>query len=160
MTYTATAAGCRSHSALLCEAIHAGNAAMKTLRRFRRLTSGAGRRSSASRRAQQLRLLQEASHQIAAALEVRTVLERLVQAIRRTMGYPHVAAALIEDDQLVFRPSIAASVAPRLREVVALPLDGPGITTWAARHGEPVRGDDVTADPGYLVVGGLAIVRS
>jgi signal transduction histidine kinase len=133
---------------------------MRTLRRLRRPAIGAGHRSSAQRRALQLRLLQEVSHQIAAALEVQTVLERLVHAIQRTIGYPHVAAALIEGDKLVFRPPIAASVAPRLREVVALPLDGPGLTTWAARHGEPVLVDDVTADPRYLLVEELAMMRS
>jgi signal transduction histidine kinase len=76
------------------------------------------------------------------------------------MGYPHVAAALIEGDQLVFRPIIAASIALHLPEVVALPLDGPGVTTWAARHGEPVLVDDVTADPRYLVIEELAMMRS
>ena len=76
------------------------------------------------------------------------------------MGYPHVAAALIEGDALVFRPAIAASVAPRLRDVVALPLDGPGVTTWAARHGEPVLLDDVTADSRYLIIEELAMMRS
>jgi signal transduction histidine kinase len=133
---------------------------MRTLRRLRRPASGASRRSSAQRRAQQLRLLQEVSHQIAVALEVQTVLERLVQAIRRTKGYPHVSAALIEGDKLVFRPTGTASVAPRRGEAIALPLDGPGLTTWAVRHAEPVLVDDVTVDPRYLLVEELAMMRS
>jgi signal transduction histidine kinase len=88
------------------------------------------------------------------------VLERLVLAIRRTMDYPHIAAALIEGDQLIFQPTIAASVALQRRQAIALPLDGPGVTTWAARHGEPVLVDDVTADPRYFAIEELSMMRS
>jgi signal transduction histidine kinase/CheY-like chemotaxis protein len=133
---------------------------MRIFRHPRRSVVNAGRRLSAQRRTQQLRLLQEASHQIVAALEVPTVLGRLVDAIQRTMGYQHVAAGLIEDGCLVFRDTAAAPDVPRVVEVVRLPLDGPGLTTWAARHAEPVLVEDVAVDSRYLLVGNLSMTRS
>ncbi|HEY3232861.1 MAG TPA: GAF domain-containing protein, partial [Roseiflexaceae bacterium] len=123
---------------------------MKIYRRLRRSAITASRRPSAQRRAQQLRLLQEVSHQIAAALDVQEVLDRLVQSICATLGYQLVAAALVEGDQLAFWSS-----ATKLDVVLPprpdfFPLDGLGLTTWAARHGETVLVGDVLADPRYL----------
>jgi hypothetical protein len=54
-----------------------------------------------------LRLLQDVSHQIAAALEVDVVLRRLVQAISSSLGCPFVMAALVEDEYLVTRHVMA-----------------------------------------------------
>jgi K+-sensing histidine kinase KdpD len=59
---------------------------MKIYRRPRRSAITASRRPSAQRRAQQLRLLQEVSHEIAAALDVQEVLDRLVHSICSTKG--------------------------------------------------------------------------
>jgi GAF domain-containing protein len=128
---------------------------MKLVRRPRRSIN----RSAASRRAQQLHLLQEVSHQIAAALDVRMALDRLVQTIHTTLGYPIVSTALIEGEQLVFH-SVATTPPARLPASSALPLDGPGLTVWAARHGQPVLASDVAADPRYRLYELLPDTRS
>src|SRR3954463_12781120 len=94
-------------------------------------------RAAWSRKARQLRLLQDVSHQIAAALEVDVVLERLVQAISSSLGYPFVTAALVEDGHLVTRHVSA----PPSMELPPLPdklsLEGPGVSIWAVHHAQP-----------------------
>jgi signal transduction histidine kinase len=107
-----------------------------------------------------LRLLQDVSHQIAAALDVDVVLERVVRAISSSLGYPFVTAALVEDGCLVTRHVIAPPdiVLPPLPD--RLLLDGPGVSTWAVRHAEPVVCNDVDSDPRYLFRSELSRTRS
>jgi signal transduction histidine kinase len=118
--------------------------------RSRRLRASRSWRAASSRQARQLRLLQDVSHQIAAALEVDVVLARLVQAISSSLGYPFVAAALVEDGHLVTRHVIA----PPSVELPPLPdklsLDGPGVSIWAVHHAQAVVCNDVTSDPRFL----------
>jgi signal transduction histidine kinase len=130
------------------------------MNRSRRSARAHAMHESARRRARQLRLLQNVSHEIAAALEVETVLDRLVRMTHTTLGYQTVAAALIEGDQLVFRsvatiPGITPPPHPD-----AIPLDGLGITTWAARNAEPLLVGDVGADPRYRGPVEFAATRS
>src|SRR3954469_15909633 len=88
-------------------------------------------RAASSRQARELRLLQDVSHQIAAALEVDVVLDRVVKAISSSLGYPFVAAALVENDYLVTRHVMAPPevLLPPLPD--RLSLDGPGVSIWA-----------------------------
>jgi len=133
---------------------------MNIARRSRRSVIGAGRRFSAQRRAQQLRLLQEISHQIAAALEVDAVLDRLVQGIHTALGHRLVSAALVEGEQLVFRSAVAAPGIALPPRPSSIPLDGAGLTAWAARYGTPVIVDDTSNDPRYRPVAEFAATRS
>src|SRR6476659_6939226 len=126
----------------------------------RRLRASLPLHAASSRQARQLRLLQDVSHQIAAALEVNVVLERLVQAISSSLGYPFVTAALVEDGYLVTRhvkapPGIALPPLPD-----KLPLDGPGVSIWAVHHGQAVVCNDVTRDPRFLFRSELSTTRS
>jgi signal transduction histidine kinase len=116
----------------------------------RRLRASRNWRAASSRQARQLRLLKDVSHQIAAALEVDVVLDRLVQAISSSLGYPFVTAALVEDGYLVTRHVKAppGMELPPLPD--RLPLDGPGVTIWAVHHAQPVVCNDVTSDPRFL----------
>jgi signal transduction histidine kinase len=116
---------------------------MRIFRRPRRSTIRAGRRLSAQRRVQQLRLLQDASRQIAAALDMPTVLSRLVQAIQQAMDYQYVSIGLIEDGFLIFHNTMAKPGPHYLSNTLRMPLDGPGAAAWAARHGEPMLIDDL-----------------
>jgi signal transduction histidine kinase len=116
----------------------------------RRLRAGAPFLIASSRQARQLRLLQDASHQIAAALEVDVVLERLVNVISSSLGYSFVAAATVEDGYLVTShvmapPSVALPPLPD-----KLPIDGPGVSTWAVREAQAVVCNDVDNDPRFL----------
>ncbi|MEO7909902.1 MAG: ATP-binding protein [Roseiflexaceae bacterium] len=117
-------------------------------------------RAASSRQARQLRLLQDVSHQIAAALEVDVVLERLVQAISSSLGYPFVTAALVEDGYLVTRHIVA----PPGMELPPLPdklaLDGPGVSIWAVLHAQAVVCNDVARDPRFLFRPEISTTRS
>jgi signal transduction histidine kinase/CheY-like chemotaxis protein len=118
--------------------------------RRRRLRARRPLHAASNRQARQLRLLQDVSHQIAAALEVDVVLDRVVKAISSSLGYPFVAAALVEDGYLVTRHVMAPPhvVLPPLPD--RLPLDGPGVSIWAVHHGQPVVCNDVANDPRFL----------
>lgn len=133
---------------------------MNTLHRRRRTTAPARSRLSSQRRARQLRLLQDASHQIAALLDASEVLEQLVQIIRRTMGYQYVSAAMLEGDSLVFLHMSAAPQMPQPSLPFRLPLNGPGLTTWVARNTEAVLVGDVACDARYLPIADMAAIRS
>jgi signal transduction histidine kinase len=117
-------------------------------------------RAASSRQARQLRLLQNVSHQIAAALEVDVVLGRLVQAISSSLGYPFVAAALVEDGYLVTRHVMAPPgiELPPLPD--KLPLDGTGVSIWAVHHGQSVVCNDVSRDPRFLFRPEISSTRS
>ncbi|MDQ2997333.1 MAG: GAF domain-containing sensor histidine kinase, partial [Chloroflexota bacterium] len=117
-------------------------------------------RAASSRQARQLRLLQDVSHQIAAALDVDVVLERLVQAISSSLGYPFVTAALVEDGYLVTRHIIAPPGFELLPLPDKLPLDGPGVSIWAVHHGQPVVCNDVSRDPRFLFRAEISSTRS
>jgi signal transduction histidine kinase len=116
--------------------------------------------AASSRQARQLRLLQDVSHQIAAALEVDVVLARLVQAISSSLGYPFVTAALVEDGYLVTRHIMAppGMELPPLPD--KLPLDGPGVSIWAVHHAQPVVCNDVARDPRFLFRPEISTTRS
>jgi signal transduction histidine kinase len=118
--------------------------------RRHRLRARPSLRAASSRQARQLRLLQDVSHQIAAALEVDVVLDRVVKAISSSLGYPFVAAALVEDRYLVTRHVMAPPHVqlPPLPDL--LPLDGPGVSIWAVHQAQSVVCNDVASDPRFL----------
>jgi len=128
--------------------------------RHRRLRASPPLRAASSRQARQLRLLQDVSHQIAAALDVDVVLARLVEAISSSLGYRFVAAALVEDGFLVTRHVMAPPgiELPPLPD--KLPLDGPGVSIWAVHQAQSVVCNDVTSDPRFLFRSELATTRS
>src|SRR5262249_51526431 len=123
---------------------------MKTYGRPQHTSSAARHLRRAQRRAQQLHLLQEVSHQIAAVLEVETVLDRLVHTVHAKLGSRFVAAALVEGSQLVFHNVAAAPGPPLPPFPEGLALEGPGLATWSARHARPALVHDVAGDPRYL----------
>ena len=133
---------------------------MPSQSRRRRLRAGPPLRAASSRQARQLRLLQDVSHQIAAALEVDVVLERVVKAISSSLGYPFVTAALVEDGYLVTRHIMAPPhvLLPPLPD--KLSLDGPGVSIWAVHHAQAVVCNDVASDPRFLFRSELSTTRS
>jgi signal transduction histidine kinase len=128
--------------------------------RRRRLRAGPPLRAASSRQARQLRLLQDVSHQIAAALDVDVVLDRVVKAISSSLGYPFVTAALLEDGHLVTRHVMAPPhvLLPPLPD--RIPLDGPGVSIWAVHHAQSVVCNDVANDPRFLFRSELSTTRS
>jgi signal transduction histidine kinase len=126
----------------------------------RRLRAGAAFFKAARRQARQLQLLQNASHQIAAALDVDVVLERLVEAIYSSLGYRLVSAALVEGDYLVFRNAMATPGTALVPLPDAIPLNGPGLTVWAVRSAAPALAGDVNSDARYLLRAEFSGTRS
>ncbi|MBK9715790.1 MAG: response regulator [Kouleothrix sp.] len=115
-----------------------------------RLRSEARRSYAARRRTRELRLLRQVARQIATAIEVDAVLDRLAQAVSMSFGYPIVRAALLEGGRLVFRGGVNPPEQPPQRGPDVVPLDGPGLSAWAARTAEPLLVGDVASDPRYL----------
>jgi GAF domain-containing protein len=88
------------------------------------------------------------------------VLERVVKAISSSLGYPFVAAALVEDGYLVTRHVMAPPhiLLPPLPDM--LPLDGPGVSIWAVHQAQSVVCNDVASDPRFLFRSELSTTRS
>src|SRR5689334_4329284 len=133
---------------------------MPSLPTHRQLRTSLPLRAASSRQARQLRLLQDASHQIAAALDVDVVLERVVKAISSSLGYPFVTAALVEDGNLVTRHVMAPAHVQLPPLPDKLSLDGPGVSIWAVHQAQPVVCNDVGKDPRFLFRPELSSTRS
>jgi len=115
-------------------------------------------------RAEQLSLLNQVSRRIAAILDLDELLRQVVRLVRETFGYYYVAIGLVEDDWVVFAyGAIDRDQIPRANTPsppIRLPIDGPGLTTWAAREGQAVYVPDVSTESRYLLMSHLPEVRS
>ena len=108
------------------------------------------RRTTTSRRqVGQRQLLQELGHQMA-TLELDALLESLAQLLHSSLGYPIVAIALLEGDDLVFRGAAAPNGMPLPSLPERLQLDSPGLAAWATRHAEPVLVGKLEDDPRHF----------
>jgi signal transduction histidine kinase/HAMP domain-containing protein len=103
--------------------------------------------SAEQRRAEQFRLINEAGRTITSILSVDELVKGIVQLVRDVLGYHIVMIALVEHDELVFRPELGADDG---HSAVRLKIGGQGITSWVARTGEPVIVPDVTKEPRYV----------
>ncbi len=101
-------------------------------------------------RAAQLVLLNEIGGQIAAELEVESVLKRAVELVQRSFGYHHVAIFVVEQERgdLLMRAR-AGSYVDLYPHEHRLKL-GEGIVGWVGVHGERMLANDVRAAPQYL----------
>jgi len=102
------------------------------------------------RRAAQLQLLNDIGGQIAAVLDLDSLLGRAAGLVRQSFGYHHVALFTLDRQQawLVMRA--------RAGDFEDLfPLDhrlelGQGLVGWVALHGETTLANDVDAEPRYV----------
>ncbi|MBU0493661.1 MAG: GAF domain-containing protein [Chloroflexi bacterium] len=108
----------------------------------------------AQRRADQLRLINDVSQEINAILDTDLLLWSVVRLIRETLDCYHVAVALIEDEELVFKADVGYLYEDSRLAGTRLPL-GTGITGQVAQHGTPLAVPDVTQSPDYLCTPGL-----
>jgi len=111
---------------------------------------------------QRLELVNRVARHVASTLDLDQVLIQVVQQVRSALHCYAVSVGLVEGDELVFR---AAESPQRLWAAAALRLhrrkiNGPGISTWVARTGEPLLVPDVSREPRYLAIPELPHTRS
>ncbi len=110
------------------------------------------------KRAGQLETIGQVTRQITATLELPELFERVVQLIRASFGYYHVAIYSVDRDRrsVVFGASSSAGeqdVAPEVEWEQ-------GLVGWVAARGEPVTVNDVENEPRYRCVDALEGTRS
>jgi signal transduction histidine kinase len=101
-------------------------------------------------RAAQLTLLNDIGGQIAAVLDLDSVLERTARLVHERFGYHHVALFTIDQEQgeLVMRTRVGA-LADFFPPEHRIKL-GEGMTGWVGQHGERLLANDVRTEPYYV----------
>ena len=102
------------------------------------------------RRATQLTLINDIAKQIAAVLDLDSLLERTAHLIQKNFGYHHVALFTLdrERDEVVMRTR--AGEFDHLFPPSHRLKMGQGMVGWAARHGQGLLVNDVDAEPRYV----------
>jgi PAS domain S-box-containing protein len=101
-------------------------------------------------RASQLALVNRVASQIAAVLDLDTLMEQAAALTQTTFGYQHVGLFLLDPAQkMLVMQAKAGEYADHF------PLDhrrqlGKGIVGWVAQHGETLLANDVSFEPRYI----------
>ncbi len=114
------------------------------------------------RRAQELEAINEIGRTISSVLDPQAVMRQIVDITKSRFGYYFVDILLAEDRRLVFEDGSTIGNTDRRippRSLV-LDIDRPGITTDAARTGQPVVVNDVLSDPRFITVPELSATRA
>ena len=114
-------------------------------------------------RLNQLNLVREVSAQIAHALSVNELAQRVTELIQQTFHYYYVALFTLQDDMpsLRFRSSAGAARDGNRKGKIALDVKlGEGLIGQAAASGERVLVEDVRNDPRYRLIEVLPETRS
>ncbi len=114
------------------------------------------------RRARELEAINEIGRTISSVLDPQAVMRQIVDITKSRFGYYFVGILLVEDRRLVFEDgsTIGSSVLRLSPRNVILDIDRPGITTDAARLGQPVLVNDVLSDPRFITVPELSATRA
>jgi len=104
------------------------------------------------RRAEQFRVISKVGHRITSILDIDEVLVQVVRLINQSFGYDHVAIALIEGDEAVYKVGVGASWNdPHFKfRPARLKVGQEGITGWVAAMGQPLLVPDVSQEPRYV----------
>lgn len=112
-------------------------------------------------RARQLGLIGNVSQQVAAILDLDTLLTQVVTLIQETFGYPYVHLFTLESvTRIVFRAGTGVHVQSWLDMQLGYDLDEAGLIPWTAKYGEPVLVGDVSQEPRYRRSEGILQVYS
>ncbi len=103
------------------------------------------------RRAEQFRVISRVGSQITSILDVDELLSELARLIHESFPYYLVEIGFVEGDELVFR-SGAGGTWEKEFESFRLDIAKSTVTTWVAKHGEPLLIPDVRTDPRYTRV--------
>ena len=98
-------------------------------------------------RAAQLALINDIGGQIAAVLELDTVLNRAARLVQESFDYHHVALFLV-DGEILRLKALAGSYAKYFPPYHAQSLNQ-GINGWVAKNGEKIVANDVEQEPRY-----------
>ncbi len=103
------------------------------------------------RRADQLTLIAEVSRSLTSTLDLRELMRDAAALIHDRFGYPHVHLFSVHPVRRLIEYEAGSGKRARALEGYTLPLDQPlGIIPWAARTGQAVLANDVSADERYL----------
>lgn len=104
------------------------------------------------RRARQLEIVSEVSHQVARFLDLDVLLRQTVNQLRERFGYTHVHLFMNDEENrgLVFRASTHPEGDTWREQGFLVPI-GQGIVGWVAALNEPILVPDVRLDSRYLV---------
>lgn len=110
------------------------------------------------RRADQFRVITEVSHRITSILDIDEVLVEVVRLIQKSFDYDHVAIAMIEEGNAVYR--VGAGALWESADFAFVPqrlkVGEEGVTGWVAATGEPLLVPDVSQEPRYVWMQGSA----
>ncbi len=108
------------------------------------------------RLAEQFRVISEVGRHIASILEINEVLVQVVRLIRKSFNYEHVAIALIEGEEAVYKVGAGTLWdAPGFQfHPYRLRVGEEGITGWVAATGQPLLVPDVGKEPRYVAMRG------
>jgi len=114
------------------------------------------------RRARELEVINEIGRTISSVLDPQALMRQIVDITKSRFGYHFVSILLTEDRRLVFEDGSTIGDSDRRLPPrgVTLEIDRPGITTDAARTGQPVVVNDVMSDPRYITVPELSATRA
>ncbi len=104
------------------------------------------------RRAEQFRVISEVGRRITSILDIDEVLVQVTRLIREAFEYDHVAIALTEGDEVVYKVGAGDLWDdPQFQfRPARLKVGDEGITGWVAATGEPLLVPDVSQEPRYV----------
>ena len=117
-------------------------------------------RNDHARRIEQISIVNEIGNDVAAIPDIDQLLDRVVTLLQSRFHYYDTNVLLMEETSQVLSwrtgTRLGKNSAPRS---IRIPM-GEGIAGWVAGHGEPLRVNDVHADPRYFPVPELPDARS
>ncbi len=98
----------------------------------------------------ELSTLHEMALAATSSLDFSEILDRIIGALRRTLGFTNLSLMLIDEKEQRLKIKAGTGYGPEVAERIQPGL-GEGITGWVAQTGEPLNVPDVTADSRYIV---------
>jgi two-component system NtrC family sensor kinase len=100
-------------------------------------------------RLEELSALHEVSIAATSTPELGEILDRIVEVLQRTWGFPYLTLMLLDEQEQRLKITAGTGYEPDVVERIQ-PKLGEGITGWVASTGEPQNVPDVLSDPRYL----------
>jgi serine phosphatase RsbU (regulator of sigma subunit)/putative methionine-R-sulfoxide reductase with GAF domain/anti-sigma regulatory factor (Ser/Thr protein kinase) len=103
------------------------------------------------RQANQLRVVAEVSKQITSILSLRELMQEVAELISTRFNFPYVHLFTVHPNRRQIHYEAGSGARSAALEGYILNLDdAEGIIPWVAQHGEPIRANNVEAEPRYI----------